>query len=82
MIKAFILCALLLAGNGYAQSREEIGQMLSHFEKSGLFSSEEVKQAQQFLSNLSDEEMDSLKEKAGTMMDDPEIHKKLQGLKD
>ncbi len=62
-------------GSFYAhgQSKEEVSSMLDQMEKMGTFSPEQVRAAKAKLNNLSDEDLNKIKVKAGSAAQDPKM---------
>lgn len=69
------ILSILLMGSFYvhAQSKEEVSNMLDQMEKMGTFTPEQIKAAKAKLNNLSDDDLNKIKAKAGSAAQDPKM---------
>jgi hypothetical protein len=82
MMKWFLLLLILVSSPlAWSQSKKEINSMLEQFKSSGLFTPEQIAQAQKELEGMDDKEVEQLKGKALERAQDPDIQQHLQKLK-
>ena len=76
-----IVLSLMLSSASFGQSKAEMAQMLKQFKANGMFSEEQLKAAEAQLNKMSDDDLNKLKAQAAQKMNDPEVQKKLQEMK-
>lgn len=81
MTKWLLLAGLILnTPSAWSQSKQEINSMLEQFKASGLFTPEQIAQAQKELEGMNEKEVEQLKGKALERAQDPDIQEHIKKL--
>lgn len=76
-----VVISLIISSMSFAQSKADMAKMLKQFKSNGMFTPEQIKAAEAELNKMSDDDLAKIKAKAAQKMNDPEVQKKLQELK-
>lgn len=80
-MKLFLLLSLLLLPVvGYSQTKAEVAGMLGQLKAKGIFTDEQIKQAEAELKKMDEKDFKKLMEIGKQKINDPEIQKKLKEL--
>jgi len=83
MMKWFFCFLLIVSSSSlWAQSKKDINAMLEQFKASGMFTPEQIAQAQKELEGMDDKEVEKLKGQALKRAQDPDIQEHLKKLKE
>lgn len=81
-MKLLALICLLFSFSSFAQSKEDINNMLDQMNKMGAFTPEQLAEAKKRLNNLSDKEVEAMAAQARKSAQDPMVQKRAQEIVD
>lgn len=82
-MKRYLLMAglVFMSFSALAQSKAEVESMLDQMAKSGMVSSEQIKEARAKLKGMDEKEFENLVEAGKAMRNDPAIRRKIKEMK-
>lgn len=77
-----IVLSLMISTVTFAQSKEDVADMLKQFKEKGMFTDAQLAAAQEQLNKMSDDDLNNIKAKAANKMNDSDIQKKIKELEE